>query len=348
MDREDIEKADSPLMKLPAELRIKIWAYVLGDRLIVVNSTRVFGNTQSYTSDDNEKSKSLQRIKRRLHLTWDRLFRKAESAATSIEKYRMLKERLCGYTHGLEYYTTIGDLNMPCAASKLNILYASRQIYNEAVHVFWTTNDFLFKRPSTFRSLTTSLTVAQRNTLTRIHIHATIDPRTDYPSGWSRELGYYLAKTLPALRFLSIRLVLRAESKMCPWIHLDDFSTRATIHAFPACLQAAQRSTVSVSLDRDRDNTRFIWPTEMFGNPASPYCGLIVLKKFRIGDWDHQTLMRVLKGYSKALDLLEMFYEAFMLHHPDTEKVKMEYQRRRTARSRVTFLDVKNKNEDRN
>ncbi|KAL9627323.1 MAG: hypothetical protein Q9204_006650 [Flavoplaca sp. TL-2023a] len=333
-------------MKLPAELRIKIWAYVLGDRLIVVNSTRLFGNAQSYTSDVDEKPISLQRIKHRLHRTCDRIFRRAESAATSIEKYRLLKERLCGYTHGLEYYTTIGDLHLPCAASELNILYAGRQIYNEACHVFWTTNDFQFKRPTTFRSLTTSLSVAQRNTLAKIQIHATIDPRTDFPSGWSRELGYYLAKTLPALKLLGIRLVLRAESKRCPWIDLDDFSTRATIHAFPACLQAAQRSTVSVSLDRDRDNTRFIWPTEMFNNPASPYCGLIMLKKFRIDDWDHQTLMRVLQGYSKALSLLEMFYEAFMLHHPDTEKVKMEYQRRRHARRRVTFSDVKNKNED--
>ncbi|KAL8881297.1 MAG: hypothetical protein Q9198_001476 [Flavoplaca austrocitrina] len=335
-------------MKLPAELRIKIWAYVLGDRLIVLNSTRLFGNAQSYTSGDDEKPKFLQRIKRHLYLTWDGLFRKAESAGTSIEKYRLLKERLCGYTHGLEYYTTVDDLHIPCAASELNILYASRQIYNEAFHVFWTTNDFLFKRPSTFRNLTTSLSVAQRNTLAKIHIHATIDPRTDYPSGWSRELGYYLAKTIPALKLLSIRLILRAESKRSPWIDLEDFSSRATIHAFPACLQAAQSSTVSVALDRDRDNTRFIWPTDMFENPASPYCGLIVPKKVRIADWDHQTHMKFLKRYSNALKSLGMFYEAFMLHHPDTEKVKMEYQRRRAARPRVTFLDGKKKNEERN
>lgn len=334
-------------MKLPAELRIKIWACVLGDRIIVINLTRVFGNPQSYTYENDEITKSLQRVKHCLNRTWGRIFRVVESPVSSVQKYRLLKERLCGYTHWLEYYTTVDGLHMPCAASELNILYASRQIYNETFHVFWTTNHFLFKRSSKFRNFTTSLSVAQRNTLATIHIHATIDPRTDYPSGWSRELGYYLAKTLPALKLLRIRLVLKAESKRCPWIDLDDFSTRATLHAFPACLQAAQQTTVSVSLDRNSDNTRFAWPDQMFANRASPYCELIVPKKFYVDEWDHMTGLRIIQCNSQALTLLEFFYEAFILHHPDTEKVKMEYKRKVHARPHVTFSD-EDKNGDGN
>ncbi|KAI4262555.1 MAG: hypothetical protein L6R42_002271, partial [Xanthoria sp. 1 TBL-2021] len=337
----DIGNVDSPLLNLPAELRIKIWTYVLGDRLIIINSTKVFGKPQSDVSDNDEMPKSLRRAAHHLRRTWGRVFRIVEpSAVTTFEKYRLLKERVRGYTKALEFYTTTDGPRVPCPAIDLNILRTSRQIYEEAFYILWTTNDFLFHRPITFRKFTRSLSLLQKNTLSRVQIDASIDPRTNQAQWWDRELGDHLAKKLPALKQLGITLKLRADPYRCPWIDLNEFHTSSTVDAL-SCLQTVPRTKFNVSLDRDHDNTRFMFPDRLFDKPTSPYRNLIRTQKDRTGFT--ASGMEYFICDHEVIKALEMFYEAFILHHPDVGKVKAEYKRKYHARPLVTFSTEEDK-----
>ncbi|KAI4232727.1 MAG: hypothetical protein LQ349_004823 [Xanthoria aureola] len=338
--RKDIDELDSPLLKLPAELRIKIWTCVLGDRFIIINSTKVFGSPQSAVSDSGEKPKFRQRAEHRLRRTWGRVFRIIEpSAVDTFGRYRSLKQRVRGYTNAVEI-RVIND--GPCrsdSAIDLNILRASRQIYEEAFHILWTTNYFMFHRPRTFRKFTGSLSVAQRHTFARIYIRAEIDPRPDQAHSWETELGVHLATKLPALKVLGIVLILTTHPLIClrptrhPWgsrrIDLNEFHSSTTIDAL-SCLQAVPKPELKVFLRFGHSLTRFEFPDRLFDEPTSPYNGLIRPNEDRtdfIGFDNAESLCG-----PQAITALEVFYEAFILNYPDVDAVKAVYRRKLKAK----------------
>ncbi|KAI4107278.1 MAG: hypothetical protein LQ339_002676 [Xanthoria mediterranea] len=353
--RKDIDELNSPLLNLPAELRVKIWTYVLGDRLIFINSTKVFGSPQSAVSDSGERPKFRQRAEHRLRRTWGRVFRMVEpSAVNTFGKYRSLKQYLRGYTKAVEIYVTNDGSLRRGSAIDLNILRASRQIYEEAFHIFWTTNGFVFHRVTTFRKFTGSLSVAQRHTLARVYIRASIDPRPDQAHPWERELGDHLATKLPALEGLVIHLRLTTLPKRhltnswrSLWIgslliDLNEFHTSSTIGAL-SCLQAVPGSSVMFLLGCDHGMTRFRFPDRLFDEPTSPYNGLIRPNEDRtdfIGLDDADSLCD-----REAVTALEVFYKAFVLHHPDVDAVKAQYRRDIEAEVPVTSATEEDKNE---
>lgn len=75
----------------------------------------------------------------------------------------------------------------------------------------------------------------------------------------------------------------------------------------------------------DHTNTRFRFPDRLFDELNSPYNGLIRTKEGRTdlidSDDDDSVCDR------EALAALEVFYEAFVLHHPDVDAVKAKYKR---------------------
>ncbi|KAI4239883.1 MAG: hypothetical protein L6R40_005435 [Gallowayella cf. fulva] len=331
-DIETVVDSSSPLMRLPAELRIKIWTYVLGDRLVVINSAKVFGNRKCGDyEDDDEISKSRQRAAYRLRRTWGRFCHIADSAASSVEKYRVLKQRIRGYTRELEFFTTAAEdssLNIPCSAIDPSILCASRQVYEEAFHILWTTNTFSIHRADVLGKLTSSLSVAQRGTLAKLHIALNIDPR-DYNSSvcWDRVLGTHLTRKLPTLRQLGVDLnITRRPNHKSPLVDLTELHISPTVKALSASLHAVPRTHLTVRLDRNRDNTLFDWPHRLFDDSTPPYSRLIQAAPFLVPRLSNANAVA---GCSNGLlESLEMFYEAYILYHPDVERVKTEYERK--------------------
>lgn len=253
-------------------------------------------------------------------------------AVNTFEKYRAFKQHLRGYTKAVEFCAASDEPRRPCSAIDLNILRTSRQIYEEAFHILWTANAFMFHQPATFRKFTGSLSVAQRHTLARVYIIASIDYRANQAYCWDRELGAHLAKKLPALQRLAVHLKLKADPWRCPWIDLNDFHTSSTINAL-SCLQEVPKIKLKVSLDRNYDTTRFMFPNRLFDDPTSPYHRLINTKEgsgtvFFLHDDD---LMMV----------LEVFYEAFILNQPDVDDVKAEYEAEILARQPVAAFAMK-------
>ncbi|KAL8646010.1 MAG: hypothetical protein Q9226_007048 [Calogaya cf. arnoldii] len=339
--RNDNENIESPLINLPAELRIKIWTYVLGDRLIFVNSTKIFGSPKTYVSSRGcHPVDSVERAIHRLRRTWGRVFRIVEpSAVNTFERYRSLKKRYRGYTKAIECYLSVAEANIPAPAIDLNILRANRQIYREAFHILWTTNEFVFQRSTTFRKFTGSLSVTQRKTLANVHISIRVDPREDKLYSWHEVLSNHFTIKLPALKQLQIYLTLKAHSYRGPEVDLKEFHIHPIVNALTSCLrslswlQKKPQTRLKVLLDRRSDKTRFMFPIRLF-YPRSPYRGLIR------ADLKAVVITGPGQGYlpcdEETMDALEMFYEAYILDHPNIKKVKAEFKRKYNARPQVT------------
>ncbi|KAL8662982.1 MAG: hypothetical protein Q9168_008169 [Polycauliona sp. 1 TL-2023] len=314
-------------MNLPAELRIKIWTYVLGDRLIVVNSVKVFGNLHSHTSDNDEAPSHLRSVAHRLRRTW---------GLNTIERYHSLKSRARGPTKALEYYTRSDISRIATSAIDLHILLANRQIHSEAFHVLWTTNQFLFHRPIPFHIFTRCLSHTQKHTLARIRIQITLDPRTEPKLGWHNlGLDHNLAENFPALKDLHIHLIIASKPGKCPWIYLDDLHTHPTIRALSSCVQttAAILMKLKISLDRDSQTTRFLWPQRLFDSPSSAYYGVIKTRLVTARlTWPWEQVFK--SNYYGSITWLEIFYGSYILHHPDVGKVTEEFRERVSTRRR--------------
>ena len=175
----------------------------------------------------------------------------------------------------------------------------------------------------------------------------------DQAHSWERELGVNLATKLPALKLLRIILILTTHPGRCfwptrhPWgsrlIDLNEFHSSSTIDAL-SCLQAVPEPESKVLLGFDDGLTRFRFPDRLFDEPASPYNCLIRPNEDRtdlIGLDDAESLCG-----PQAITALEVFYEAFILHHPDVDAVKAVYRRKLKAKEvPVTSAMEEDKNE---
>ncbi|KAL8993262.1 MAG: hypothetical protein Q9169_006474 [Polycauliona sp. 2 TL-2023] len=332
--KEDIQPLNSPLLNLPAELRIKIWTYVLGDRVIIINSAKTFGAPHS----QDVLSSRLRTASYRLRRACTRALRITEEPSTvnPLERYHTLNQQTGEHNKAL-CYARSDTARITCAAIHLDILCANRQIHAETFHILWTTNTFSFHHPLVFRIFTSCLAVAQRNALHHIHIAARVNPRYHSTlARWAKALGGgsskdHIAKTLllPALETCGIHLTITANAYKCPWINLDAFHTSAAYHAFSSCLRPVVPSpSLRVTLDRD-ESTQFLFPRSLFSVADSPYYGTIKVAMAPPGQ---------LATNDDVYWAIELFYEAYILWHPDVERVKRDFAERKLARPRARFV----------
>ncbi|CAL8575798.1 hypothetical protein XPA_001702 [Xanthoria parietina] len=144
----------SPLLKLPSELRDKIWIEVLGGRLIHLDF-----DEDDDTSDSESLSDSGQ-------LHW-----KHDGLSTRLSKRTGLTGRR--RDHILSAVSAKSTCTLTCSTKTLEPLYddatlhltalrASRQLYVEANRVLWTTNTFSFPDGPTFREFMKARNIHQK------------------------------------------------------------------------------------------------------------------------------------------------------------------------------------------
>lgn len=113
----------------------------------------------------------------------------------------------------------------------LNILGASRQIYEEANNILWATNTFSFNDPVTFGKFMASLNTAQKKKLKNLHLSSIFYEECVPETVWDQTITKRLVRVLHGLRTLHLCIEIRAtRSLFCHskpreefvWTDLDD------------------------------------------------------------------------------------------------------------------------------
>ncbi|CAF9942824.1 MAG: hypothetical protein ALECFALPRED_010096 [Alectoria fallacina] len=194
----------SPLLKLPVELRDRIFRFVVGDQFIHVKWTHRGGCGSADPT-----------------LECDIGLRYAICVAT-VSENEVYEEFRSGYNNippkdSPEYYTSTCEErhkecrlwdkygNTPVIEEKrekkaldLSMLGASRQIYEEANLLLWSTNTFSFEDPTSFEKFMSKLTFLQKRKLTKMHI--SIDWLSYRYEQWERVLKIRLLEKLKGLK----------------------------------------------------------------------------------------------------------------------------------------------------
>ena len=224
----------SPLLQLPLEVRNKIWASLLGDRLLHLEYGSM--NLASTTQDEYLRSWSSTVCQ------YDR----PEDEVGEDDITWNLSHSRCTFhvarRHGDYPYWFY------CCGSKreqstheeihLTALRVCRQIYNEADRVLWSTNTFSFDDEVTFLRFMDTRTTCQKRSLKKLRLQ--MNAWED--ASWSSVLGIRLIRSLVGLRSLRLQINFFMHAKRYQWIkaHGYDWNPRE----FQRRLQFVQRMKV--------------------------------------------------------------------------------------------------------
>ena len=201
----------SPLLKLPGEIREKIFSFVVGHQFIhLLYREKRFSHTVcTATASEDEVYEQFARIpsndfaeyhstrfgERHLHCTFWKLKKSA------VLFYGKQYDPLC-----LSGLMTAEEPRKPML--DLSILGSCRQIYEEANMLLWTSNTFSFADSKTLKIFADGLHSTQIKKLARMHIdHST--------SLWERTFGLSFISRLSGLRTLHTTLESPRNSN-CP------------------------------------------------------------------------------------------------------------------------------------
>ena len=167
--RYDSNASVSPLLRLPLELRTKIWRYAVGDQVIHVLSDRLNGfshevcNTECFTErrpnvleadinsePNNESSTDLDKLAAKLD-------------GPPIRESWEDTHRSCLGMGRPPFAVNIQKLT-------LGVLGVSRQVYFECFDVFWSTNQFSIDDPYTLPLFLISLRLSQKVKLRNLQL----------------------------------------------------------------------------------------------------------------------------------------------------------------------------------
>ncbi|KAI4128036.1 MAG: hypothetical protein LQ338_002927 [Usnochroma carphineum] len=211
----------SPLLKLPTEIRTKIFSYVLGNQLIHLKQDGVHKpENAADASCGNVNTKSQSRC----------VFRHVVcSAATTEDMAYTISIQGCPKVPEGEdpnYYVQSCDSRhsqcyprfeaSDCTASRLSLslLCASRQTYEEANHIFWTTNTFSFTELVSFRRFVEARNFAQKKMLAKLHFNT--DQKTRWQRQWTKGFSERFATNLRELK--RVYLCLEVDCPAAYWL----------------------------------------------------------------------------------------------------------------------------------
>jgi hypothetical protein len=199
---------ESILLRLPTEIRRRIWAFTLGDRLLHISRQfreyHVFGCASKWVATCCqcpyiekqlfERSKNsideLVELDDEIHGLCEAgsLVRRWSEACALDDRKAERKSILERNPHSrcrpayhnpwsiFNIDTTEIDAELengdgdPCDGMPIHILQTCRQIYTEANPIFWATNTFSFQEPGEYRDFMEDRTSAQRATITKLHL----------------------------------------------------------------------------------------------------------------------------------------------------------------------------------
>lgn len=213
----------SPLLRLPLEIRNKIWSEVLGDRLI---------HLQYYYDDDVsfETNEELHgglhwsdELKKTYGSAWRHVVCEEDCPENQEDQKRtaydgeILSIRSHQICHSNLHYEPIEPdkiyEELSCFGRemvRLSVLRSCRQIYVEANNILWTTNTFSFADATTLKRFMMTRTINQKHSIKSIRLQMEFG-FYGYKE-WNTALSMPLVRSLSGLRRL--RLCIEHEMKV--------------------------------------------------------------------------------------------------------------------------------------
>ena len=204
----------SPLLRLPLEIRNKIWSEVLGDRL--VHFRYLYGDKVSFevNEDLHAGMHSSQKPQRRYGSPWRHVVcerdcpeAQEDRKSTTSEGQLLLMQSHHACESNLGYETPEPDRIYKewCYPGHqtmcLSVLRSCRQIYVEANNILWTSNTFSFADPTTFRRFLMTRSINQRRLIKSLRMQ--VGRFSDY---WNKSLTMALVRSLSGLRYLRLNI----------------------------------------------------------------------------------------------------------------------------------------------
>ncbi|KAL8917812.1 MAG: hypothetical protein Q9208_007741 [Pyrenodesmia sp. 3 TL-2023] len=218
---------NSRLLRLPIELRRKIFGYVLGDQLIHVEYNKPYAYESTWANGP------LGNVHTQWRQSWG--FSHMVCSADTTEHAAYLKS-----IHGCsempegenpEYYSeSCEERHRTCFIMKeledrtarklsLSLFGVSRQTYAEAHDILWTTNTFSFSEAAVFKKFVEDRNFVQRKKMTKLHLQIPW-PHPGAPHCAKPSLKRLL-ENLPGLRNLDLCVevgFLEQRGKVLPYI----------------------------------------------------------------------------------------------------------------------------------
>lgn len=200
----------SPLLRLPAEIRNKIWTYVLGDQLVHIRYQQSSYELNFETNDS----------------AWQHVVCEHDCPEDSTEE--MLRpsdgDTILRARHSIchEYFQVFKPIGLGHPSTmRLNILRASRQIYSEAGQILWTTNTFSFTNGVTFNRFMMDRTVDQKRLIRSLRFEMCWGEYSHWNDelveDWNSALNSSLVRSIQNVRSLRLMVTLDMRGKQ-GWI----------------------------------------------------------------------------------------------------------------------------------
>lgn len=219
--------SSSPLLRLPAELRDRIWTEVLGERLIHLDY-KYFDDEMEFDDFDDSYEHCFGRSPWR-HVVCeddgpeDRPKQKSVPnpkyyfAVPGAKQRWVYPHDACkldyedpGFSRPIEYHEHEG--------MRLTVLRASRQTYTEANRVLWTTNTFSFTDGIALQRFMMTRTISQKRLIRNLRFD--MEWERGEERYWNKALSMALVKSLIGLRTLRLNILYDMKQRL--WHASDD------------------------------------------------------------------------------------------------------------------------------
>ncbi|KAK4697525.1 hypothetical protein P7C71_g567, partial [Lecanoromycetidae sp. Uapishka_2] len=253
--RENAE--NSPLLRMPSEIREKILVNLVGDNFIHVQHLDPWdlGILKKWTGRDDEDELKGGAFRHALCVatkTEQSAYQEMVSGTTTVPKgedpdyyVEPFKKRHqnCMVFPSHDWQAVISTHEKPSLRVGLAVLGVCRQLYEEANHLLWDTNTFSFLDPETCNKFLASLNPAQKRNLRSLHISTFVD---DFDKPWSR---YSTSNAwLSALRLPRVNMLRNVRSLQLCLDHGCN-GTISQIYASTVEARAAAQKTMIKNLE---------------------------------------------------------------------------------------------------
>lgn len=182
----------SPLLRMPLEIRNKMWALVLGDRLIHLQ----YLDMNSASKGQDEKKQC-----------WSNIVCKRDCPENEMAEEDIVWQQ-SHHRCAIELSRNLMGANHQQSGQEsmhLTALRVCRQTYNEANNVLWSTNTFSFDDADvTFDRFMDARTTRQKRSLRKLRLQMHWDCGEEIL--WNRVLGMPLIRSLAGLRSLRLHI----------------------------------------------------------------------------------------------------------------------------------------------
>ena len=225
-----------PFLRLPFELRLRIYHYLLGDEFVHLRYQKY--STEKYFKIINRFQHNLCQYPLSETDIYERLKagnlpdpsirpRIRGGGAKSFEEVQQYMLERRGLSFPLRHdmcKTTLIDgkvddkvLPQPCVDARkhrlqLGILQTCRQLYEEASTVLWTTNTFSFEDWSCFKAFINPRKVPPRTQLSKLHFDTHDDDPPRLP--WASLQNNYFQKRIPGVHTIHVTVSYKGQSEV--------------------------------------------------------------------------------------------------------------------------------------